>query len=814
MDLMVLETQKWLNNTYGNDSRFTKVKEDGRTGWGTVNGLIIALQIELGFANPAPNFGQNTIAAFNLKYPEGIKEQLPGDKTESNVYAIIQGGLWCKGYSAGTGGISKHFYSGTGKAIEKLRKDMGLAESSVVTVNVMKALLSMMQFVLLSHYGGRNEVRSIQQEINRNYESYVGIIPCDGLFGREMNKALIKVLQAAEGFTPSQANGVFGPNTKSKLVTLTKSNYNSYPEFFKIATYALVCNEYSVDSYVNWTSSTDKAIDDFVNLYKLPKTNNIDVNIWMQLLISKGNPDRKALACDTRFEITEELLNKLKNDGYKIVGRYLTGGDFKEIRKGELERIINGGMKYFPIFQEYARNISEFTADKGKEHAIKAIKAAYKHRIPKTVIYFAVDLDVLDYQIDSHIIPYFKAVSENIGKGYQVGIYGSRNVCKRVCSKGYAISSFVSDMSTGFSGNLGFTIPENWNYDQFTEIKGYGGKWDLDKVAYSGKIPAVNRVLYNYEKPREPREGELTNISLIGVGEINKGTNYGNMDFISLIWHLENEYQGFAEVINSIPDLQAAPSCDTILNFLSRSYLIEGGEKSKIAFNLAIQPYSSLFEEYLKNKNNKLFKGIKKYLPRDIEAKDKILGIIDIPHFAVTTLAYSVISLAPDFWSGWGGDLATGMENVHIIMKNNSNADRQKVANSVIGSYKFDDIYLKKLNLQGAANKCNYSDLCSDADAIAIAKAIRKDKSNIHILSTTLNSYYKNITMAKRYENYFNDVEFELSSEKLTEKIYDKMTKGLVNIPRMGLKELWGKSTNEDKTACCNAFANYILSSI
>lgn len=68
--------------------------------------------------------------------------------------------------------------------------------------------------------------------------------------------------------------------------------------------------------------------------------------------------------------------------------------------------------------------------------------------------------------------------------------------------------------------------------------------------------------------------------------------------------------------------------------------------------------------------------------------------------------------------------------------------------------------------------------------------------------------------MAKRYENYFNDVEFELSSEKLTEKIYDKMTKGLVNIPRMGLKELWGKSTNEDKTACCNAFANYILSSI
>ena len=58
-----------------------------------------------------------------------------------------------------------------------------------------------------------------------------------------------------------------------------------------------------------------------------------------------------------------------------------------------------------------------------------------------------------------------------------------------------AISSFVSDMSYGFSGNLGYPIPTNWNYDQFTEISGYGGRWDLDKVAHSGRVPACDVIL-------------------------------------------------------------------------------------------------------------------------------------------------------------------------------------------------------------------------------------------------------------------------------------------------------------------------------
>ncbi|MUP49127.1 peptidoglycan-binding protein, partial [Veillonellaceae bacterium M2-8] len=89
----------------------------------------------------------------------------------------IQGALWCKGYSAGASDITTHFYSGTGKAIKQLKSDMGIGGDSTVTLDVMKALLSMQQFVLLRSYGGISAIRQAQQQINQQYRAYTGIIP-------------------------------------------------------------------------------------------------------------------------------------------------------------------------------------------------------------------------------------------------------------------------------------------------------------------------------------------------------------------------------------------------------------------------------------------------------------------------------------------------------------------------------------------------------------------------------------------------------------------------------------------------------------
>lgn len=463
-----------------------------------------AILQELGIQSTADNFGPSTQRLFKQRYPNGVRQQAATDKSTSNVYSIIQGALWCKGYSTGSN-ISQHFYDGTGSAIRKLKADMGIEGDSSVDVEIMGALLSMKQFVLLASYGGVDSVRRAQQFINKAYRPYTGIIPTDGLYGREMNTALIQVLQSLEGFSPSEATGNFGNGTKARLKTITSNNASSNESWVWLASTALACNGIGGEPTFVWTSTFANIVKAFQGRYAIAVTGSIDSTTWMSLLTSKGDPDRPCVACDTRFEITDARLATLKADGYEIVGRYLTEPGqssldpkdyFKAIRPGELERITKGGMRFFPIFQEYSTKLEHFTPANGAAHAKTAREAAQRLGIPPTHIYFAVDFDATDDQVTSNILPYFKAVRQSLGGRYGVGIYASRNICSRVVNAGYASSSFISDMSTGFSGNLGFPIPNNWSYDQFTEISNYKGQgWDLDRVAYSGKVSACASLL-------------------------------------------------------------------------------------------------------------------------------------------------------------------------------------------------------------------------------------------------------------------------------------------------------------------------------
>lgn len=498
VDQMVLQTQQWLNNTYGNDSRFNRIEENGQTGWSTIYALIRALQIELGIQATADNFGPSTRSLFLQRYPFGVQQQRDGDIATSNVYSIIQGGLWCKGYSTGNN-ITQHFYGGTGAAVKALKADMGFGGDSSVDVDIMAALLSMQQFVLLSAYGGTLPIRMAQQSINSAYREYTGIIPTDGLYGREMNTALIQVLQALEGFTPEEATGNFGDGTRARLKTITSDNATENETWLWLASTALACIGLGTPTRT-WTDQFTNLLKDFQQQYALTVTGVIDPTTWMSLLTSKGDPTRPCIACDTRFEITDSRLSTLRADGYEIVGRYLSepGQEsltpseyFKAIRPGELNRIISGGMQFFPIFQEYSTLLEHFTSSSGITHAKAACEAARRLNIPPTYIYFAVDFDATDEQVTSNILPYFRSIHSSMNGGYGVGIYASRNICTRVIDAGCASSAFVSDMSTGFSGNLGFPIPDAWAYDQFTEIKNYKNqKWDLDRVACSGRTPA------------------------------------------------------------------------------------------------------------------------------------------------------------------------------------------------------------------------------------------------------------------------------------------------------------------------------------
>ncbi len=506
-DPMVLKTQQWLNQTYGGKTGYgNNIAENGETGWTTIYALTRALQIELGITSTANNFGPSTIAKFNARFPIGIQQQSLHDETESNIYGIIQGACWCKGYSTGANAITKHFYSGTGGAIKELKEDAGCSEvSSTVTLNVMKALLSMNQFKLTLAYGGVSKIRQVQQKLNHKYEDYIGLIPCDGVYGREMNKALIVALQKVEGYSKEEATGNFGAGTKSKLPivpSIGQISEQTEKDAIELVRYALCCNGYtSVDINSNtWSDSLSDVIEEFQGDMCIDQVRVCDTDTWMSLLLSKGNPDRDCNACDTVYNMKNDRLNVLKEKSISVIGRYITGGDLKEIDHEELSRIMNNGFKFFPIYQVNGTpGVGQFTTASAIENArIARIKAKIYNIPENAIIYFAVDFDALDTQIKDVIIPYFKTLKENIGC-YKVGIYGTRNVCTQVMNKGYAETCFVSDMSTGYSGNMGFKMPNNWNFDQFHEIMlpAANGNFGIDKVTYSGRYPVVESLTNN-----------------------------------------------------------------------------------------------------------------------------------------------------------------------------------------------------------------------------------------------------------------------------------------------------------------------------
>lgn len=506
-DVMVLKTQQWLNTTYGGVTGYgSNIAEDGITGTNTVNALLRAFQIELGITNTANSFGATTISKFNSRFPNGIKQQNGDDETEDNVYAIIQGACWCKGYSVGSQEITKHFYSGTGNAIKNLKSDAGCSEtSSTITLNVMKALLTMTYFVCGNT--GDSNIRTMQQYLNNNYESYIGLSPCDGVYGRDTNKALIYAIQAEEGLSTSVANGNFGVSTKKYCPTIPylgiekNSSGNVYSntkisKFINILNFALYANGFG-NGNLDGEFDAD-IVNKFQDLHALPMTGICDLSTWLSLLTSCGDTNRNTTACDCATILTAEKAKTLYNNGYRRVGRYLSGkissGASKALTKEELKIAFDAGLCIFLIQQGSANSVTYFTTSQAETDVESACQHAIALGIPTgETIYFAVDCDPQDANITNYIIPYFKKVNEvmrnNYNNKYVIGIYGTRNVCTRVSNNNYAKYSFVSDMSTGYSGNMGFKIPSNWSFDQITTVSvGSGnGLIEIDKDVSSGK---------------------------------------------------------------------------------------------------------------------------------------------------------------------------------------------------------------------------------------------------------------------------------------------------------------------------------------
>lgn len=717
VDQMVLATQNWLNDTYGGDSRFELVPENGKTGWPTIYGLLRALQIELGIQNTSNNFGPTTQKLF-----KPIKRD---DDICTHLFGIVQGALWCKGYNTGhystqvngRNQVSQVFDEKVEKAVKKLEEDAGRKNpKGIVDLNLMKALLSMDAFVCISNLGGDSNVRRMQQYLNGNYESYIGLSPCDGIYGRSTNKALIYAIQAEEGLNTTTANGNFGPSTRKYCPTIpydnvatnssgAKYNSQSISKFINILKIALYCNGYG-DSELDgvFDLMTENAVRIFQQEYVISVTGKVNLGTWLSLMLSCGDTDRSAVACDTATKINSAKAVTLADAGYKYVGRYLTkveGGLDKNLTRLEEKVIFDHGLSIFPIFQEYGGAASAFNSQTGLDNAQKAHTAAEELGIPHgTTIYYAVDFDPQQDVIINNILPYFKAIYNyyNEKNLYRVGVYGTRNVCRILKNNSEPNvleidNMFIADASYGFSGNLGFSLPKGWAFDQFNVDISVGsgqGAISIDKVAYSGKDNGYNKIVYT------------------DIQEC-----YAN---ISALYELALEYTNNNE----------SKSNELVLQYIRRNRYgntkpFGGGSVTNIMWkNVAGEIDAEFCKLADKTESGALFEFI-----------DSREGVVnDFIHLAATlnaliwntggflTASEEII----DIFAGWGGDCLSFSKDIKFYAEDET--DFQKLADERICSR-----YHSRFSL---------SDYIADVDAVNLYHYIKKG----HTLVTAFEMYY------------------------------------------------------------------------
>lgn len=467
-DTMVLKAQRFLNSVYGSRIGMT-VAESGTADWATMYALTRALQYELGIAPLSDNFGPAVLSALTATYPKLDQDTVPSP----DFCRIIQAALYCKGYDGSD--LDGTYGARVQAAVTELKTDMGVGTAfpgSDLTPKVFKALLTMD-----AYKGGSGQVRDVQQWLNGRYVDRQDffVVACDGQVSAATCKALLFGVQYELGMADGTANGNFGPGTQGGLKShpVTQGDQGVWVSLFSAG---MVLNRRPVALSASYDSALAAAVRAFQTFVALPSTGDGDFSTWASLLASFGDQSRPGQACDGIVRITPARAATLKAAGVMYVGRYLTNPSGKSlpekaIQPGELQTIADNGLRCFPIYQTTGDDVTDFDYTAGRTAGYAAVNAALDHGFKNgTRIFFSVDFDATDDQITASILPHFKGVNDAMadsGNPYDIGVYGSREVCARVGAAGYSTASFLADMSSGYLGNVGHQLPDDWAYDQF-----------------------------------------------------------------------------------------------------------------------------------------------------------------------------------------------------------------------------------------------------------------------------------------------------------------------------------------------------------
>ena len=135
---------------------------------------------------------------------------------------------------------------------------------------------------------------------------------------------------------------------------------------------------------------------------------------------------------DTAAKLTEEHANNAIRAKISFVGRYLVPATgtvaWKALTEDEANILRNAGLAILLCWELGASDI-RYGGSKGSDHGIRARSLAEAMGVPYgTVIYFAADYDVPDYDLGM-CGQYLKSAALTLGP-YKIGVYGGEKIVK------------------------------------------------------------------------------------------------------------------------------------------------------------------------------------------------------------------------------------------------------------------------------------------------------------------------------------------------------------------------------------------------
>jgi len=172
---------------------------------------------------------------------------------------------------------------------------------------------------------------------------------------------------------------------------------------------------------------------------------------------------------DTTVELTRHAV-ALRSQGYDFAMRYYSNNASKNLSLGEARALSQAGLRIGVVWETSGTHAAFFTRAQGLADGAQAYRMA-RESIGQpfgSAIYFAVDYDPTQADIDGGISNYFTGVHAALyvandgAPSYRVGVYGSGLCCGALVERDIAVLSWLSQ-STGFAGSRQYA--EQKRYD-------------------------------------------------------------------------------------------------------------------------------------------------------------------------------------------------------------------------------------------------------------------------------------------------------------------------------------------------------------